>query len=333
MRSPQWERAPEQVRASFFQLKTVLQKWLLAAFWLFLILLLIGTSYFTVPADSIAVVQRFGKYVSTAEPGLHFKIPFGIDKVTQVPVRRQLKLEFGFGSPNASNPFQVSTDPEKEQDMVTGDLNSARVEWVVQYRIDDPKQYLFSTQYPEDTLRAASEAVMREIVGDRTIDEVVTFGRQEIEAASLQNLQAVATKYQLGLKVDLVQLKNINPPQQVQESFNEVNSAQQERERSINIAQGEFNKIIPRARGEAERMISEAEGYAAKRINEATGDVDYFTSLLAEYLKAPDVTHRRLYLETMSEVLPRMGQKLIIDDAATRMMPFLLPATLQPQGK
>jgi membrane protease subunit HflK len=333
MRRTPWNPNPEQVQAHLHSLREKLQKYVLTIFWVLLVVLLGWTSYFTVPADSVAVVQRFGKYVSTAEPGLHFKFPFGVDKVTHVSVRRQLKLEFGLGSPHATSPFQVSTDPEKEQDMVTGDLNSARVEWVVQYRIDDPRQYLFTVQYPEDTLRAASEAVMREIVGDRTIDEVVTFGRQEIEGASLENLQTVAKNYQLGLKVDLVQLKNINPPQPVQESFNEVNSAQQERERSVNIAQGEFNKVIPRARGEAERMISEAEGYAAKRINEATGDADYFTSVLTEYLKAPEVTRRRLYLETMSEVLPRMGQKIIVDEESARMMPFLLPTTPLPRNK
>jgi len=310
------------------EFKAFLHKWGLTLFWIFLALFLVWTSYFTVAADSVAVVQRFGKYIGTDEPGLHFKVPFGVDTVTQVPVRRQLKLEFGFGTQQASNPHQNSHEPEKEQDMVTGDLNSARVEWVVQYRIDDPKQYLFSTQDPEDTLRAASEAIMREVVGDRSIDETVTFGRAEIESAFLPIIQEVAKKYQLGLRVDLIQLKNVNPPQPVQDAFNDVNAAQQEKSRSVNLAQGEYNKVIPKARGEADKQISEAKGYAAKRINEAKGDVNYFNSVLAEYKKAPEVTRRRIYLETMTEVLPRTGHKLILDEETSKLMPFLLPTSL-----
>jgi membrane protease subunit HflK len=309
-----------------------LKNWLLAAFWVIVILLLVGTSYFTVPADSVAAVQRFGQYIGTDEPGLHFKIPFGIDKVTLVAVRRQLKLEFGFSSPQATNPYQGSQQPQQEQDMVTGDLNSAQVEWVVQYRIDDPKLYLFATRDPEDTLRSASEAVMREVVGDRTIDEVITFGRQEIETAFLPLIQEVVKRYQLGLRIDLIQLKNINPPGPVQASFNDVNNAQQEKQRSMNLATGEYNRVIPRARGEANKMISEAEGYASKRINEANGDATYFNDMLTQYSKAPQVTRKRLYLETMSEVLPRMGHKLIIDKDSSWLMPFVLPAQMNPLG-
>ena len=299
--------------------------WLLLVAWLVLIALLVSTAYYTVPADSIAVVQRFGKYIGTAEPGLHFKIPGGVDKVTLVPVRRQQKLEFGYGTPRATNPYQDSREPEQEQDMVTGDLNSARVEWVVQYRIDDPKEYLFATSDPEETLRAASEAIMRQVVGDRTIDEVVTFGRQDIENSCLPLLQEVVKQYQLGLRVDLVQLKNINPPKPVQASFDDVNNAQQEKQRDINQATGEYNSIIPKARGQAEQSIAEANGYAAKRINEATGDAAYFSSLFEQYSKAPEVTKERMYLETMSDVIPRMGPKFIVDEQAAQMMPFLLP--------
>src|SRR6185369_2008341 len=278
------------------EMATRLKKLFPALFWAVVVLLLVGTSYFTVPADSVAVVQRFGKYIGTDEPGLHFKIPCGIDKVTLVAVRRQLKLEFGFSSPQASNLYQGSREPQQEQDMVTGDLNSAQVEWVVQYRIDDPKQYLFATSDPEDTLRAASEAVMREVIGDRTVDEVITFGRQEIENSVVPILQRLAKQYSLGLRVDLVQLKNINPPEKVQASFNDVNNAQQEKQRDINQATGQYNQVVPRARGEAARMIEEARGYAQKRINEATGDASYFNSMLAEYMKAPAVTRTRIYL-------------------------------------
>lgn len=302
-----------------------LKYFLLAGFWLLLIAACLWTSYFTVPADSVAVVQRFGKYIATDEPGLHFKIPFGVDKVTLVPVRRQEKLEFGYGTPRATNPFQVSRQPDAEQDMVTGDLNSARVEWVVQYRIDDPKEYLFSTTDPERTLRAASEAIMRQVIGDRTIDEVITFGRQDIENSFLPLIQKIVKEYRLGLRVDLVQLKNINPPQPVQASFDDVNNAQQEKQRDINDATGEYNNVVPKARGEAQQVIAEAEGYAAQRVNEATGDADYFNSLFAEYQKAPEVTRERLYLETMGKVIPSMGPKIIVDDQAAKLVPFLMP--------
>jgi len=302
-----------------------LKRWGLAAFWILLVLILIFTSFFTVPADSVAVVQRYGRYIGTDEPGLHVKIPFGVDTVTKVAVRRQQKLEFGFSTAKATNPYQGSREPKEEQDMVTGDLNSAGIEWVVQYRVDDPKLYLFATSDPEETLRAASEAVMREVVGDRTIDEVITFGRQGIENSFLPLIQKVAKQYELGIHVDLVQLKNINPPAPVQESFNDVNNAQQEKQRAINQATGEYNLIIPRARGEADRTIAEAQGYALKRINEATGDAAYFNSLLAQYLKAPVVTRQRMYLETMGEVLPRMGHKIVLDEHAAQLMPFLLP--------
>lgn len=302
-----------------------LRGYLIAAFWLLLVASSLWTLFYTVPADSVAVVQRFGKYASTEEPGLHFKLPFGIDAVSLVPIRRQQKLEFGYGTPNATNPFQESSEPDQEQDMVTGDLNSARVEWVVQYRIDDPKQYLFSTTDPERTLRAASEAIMRQVIGDRTIDEVITFGRQDIENSFLPLIQGITKEYKLGLRVDLVQLKNINPPPPVQASFDDVNNAQQEKQRDINDATGEYNSVIPKARGQAEQLIAEAQGYAAQRVNEATGDASYFNSLFAQYQKAPEVTRQRLYLETMGKVIPRMGPKVIVDTHAANLMPFLMP--------
>ena len=302
-----------------------LKYYLIAAFWLLLIAACVLTTYYTVPADSVAVLQRFGKYVSTQEPGLHFKIPFGVDKVTLVPVRRQEKLEFGYGTPRATNPYQVSQEPEQEQDMVTGDLNSARVEWVVQYHIDNPKEYLFSTSDPEETLRAASEAIMRQVVGDRTIDEVITFGRQDIENSFLPLIQEITKQYKLGIRVDLVQLKNINPPQPVQASFDDVNNAQQEKQRDINDATGEYNSVVPKARGEADKMIAEAQGYATRRTNEATGDADYFNSLFAQYQKAPEVTRERMYLETMGKIIPNMGRKIIVDNQGASPLPLLMP--------
>ena len=279
--------------------------WISLGFWMILLGGVALTSFYTVPADSVAVVQRFGKYLRTDDPGLRFKAPFSVDEITQVPVRRQLKLEFGFSTSGASNPFQHSPDPEMEKSMVTGDLNEALVEWVVQYRINDPKLYLFAVRDPEETLRAAAEAVMREVVGDRTVDEVITVGRQEIETESRSILQKVVQLYQLGMSIDLVQLKNVNPPKQVQASFNEVNQSQQEKQRSINVASGEYNKVVPRARGEAARLLAETQGYALKRINEAEGDAALFTAVFTQYQKAPEVTRQRIFLETMTEVLDR----------------------------
>ena len=301
--------------------------WINLCFWMLIVGGLLWTSFYTVSADSVGVVQRFGKYLRTDEPGLRFKAPFGVDKVTLVPIRRQLKLEFGFSTPGASNPFQGSSDPEMEKAMVTGDLNEAQVEWIVQYRINDPKRFLFDVRDPEETMRAASEAVMREIVGDRTVDEVITIGRQEIETESRTLLQKVVEQYQLGMSIDLVQLKNINPPKQVQASFNEVNQAQQEKQRSINLASGEYNKVVPRARGDAARMIAEAQGYAQKRVNEAEGDAALFTAVFEQYKKAPDVTRQRIFLETMSEVLPKVSRKIIVDDKGQQVFPLL---QLQP---
>lgn len=284
----------------------------------FFLFIAIWMAFYTVPAESEGVVLRFGKFKETVPSGLHFKMPFGVDEVVVVPVKRQLKQEFGFGSPGASNPWQSSSSREwvAESAMVTGDLNAALVEWVIQYRIDRPDHYLFNVRNPDATLRDASESVMREVVGDRTVDEVITIGRQEIEDEALQKLQALVTSYEMGIRIDQVQLKNVNPPERVQASFNEVNQAQQERESAINVANGEYNKSIPRARGEAEQMVSAAEGYAMKRINEAEGDVAAFNAVLAEYIKAPEVTRRRLYLETMAEVLPRVRGKIVIDEAA-----------------
>lgn len=281
------------------------------------------TSYYTVPSDSVAIVQRFGAYHSEFSPGLHFKLPLGVDTATIVPVKRQLKQEFGFSTPGARGAFQSSGDTRLETEMVTGDLNAALVEWVVQYRISDPVKYLFEVREPDLTLRYVSESVMREVVGDRTVDEVITIGRQEIESEALVKMQALATKYALGISIDQVQLKNINPPKPVQASFNEVNQAQQEKERLINEARREYNKVVPLAEGEKDQRIREADGYRLRRINEAEGDVARFSALLAEYLKAPEVTRRRIYVETLQEVMPAVRSKIIIDGATRSILPFL----------
>jgi membrane protease subunit HflK len=294
---------------------------------LFAILALVGlgawTAYYTVPSDSVAVVQRFGRYLNEVPPGLHFKLPLGVDVATIVPIKRQLKQEFGFATPGATDPFQTSRDGRRETQMVTGDLNAALVEWVVQYRISDPVKFLFDVREPRGTLRDVSESVMREVVGDRTVDEVITIGRQEIEMEALTKMQALSTKYAMGISIDQVQLKNINPPEPVQGSFNEVNQAQQEKEKLINEARRDYNKVIPLAEGEKDQRIREADGYRLKRINEAEGDVARFSALLAEYIKAPVVTRRRIYIETLQDVMPGIRSKIIVDEQTRSILPLL----------
>ncbi len=290
------------------------------------VLLGLLSSVYQVPTEGVAIVQRFGAYLDTTQPGLRFKLPFGIDKKTIVETRRQQKLEFGFGSAGASNPYQYSghrAEQEMEKTMVTGDQNTATVEWVVQYHIENARAYVFNFRDPPKALRDLSEAVMREVVGDRTIDEVLTFGRQEMEDRALQRLQQSVNQLNVGILIDQIQLLNVNPPPPVQASFDEVNRAQQEKEQLINQANGEYNRSVPRARGEAEQKISAAQGYATKRINEAEGDASRFLAQLVEYDKAPEVTRKRLYLETMKEVLSGIPGKVILDDAAPQFLPFL----------
>jgi membrane protease subunit HflK len=298
------------------------QKILLAAGGLFLVVGLFS-SYYTVPVDSVAVVQRFGNYSETTENGFHFKLPWGIDEATLVPVRRQMKLEFGFATAGASNPYQFSDEQTEERSMVTGDLNAANVEWVVQYHIADPKAFLFGFADPTETLRDLSESVMREIVGDRTIDEVLTFGRQKMAVDAQIRLQQIVSSLNIGIEVNQVQLQDVKPPREVQASFDEVNRAQQEKEQAINMASGEYNKLVPRAKGEAEQKISTAQGYATQRINEAEGDAGRFNALLTEYKKAPEVTRRRIYLETMNEILPYVSNKVVLDEKAPQFLPML----------
>ncbi|NBX29793.1 FtsH protease activity modulator HflK, partial [bacterium] len=230
-------------------------RWAVGAAVAVMLLAGLARGVYTVGPESVGVVQRFGRFVGTVGPGLRFKLPFGIDTVTILPVKRQLKMEFGFGTPGAQNPDQASFEQELESDMVTGDLNAAHVEWVVQYEIDDPEQFLFNHREPGPTLRDLSESVMREVVGDRTVDEVLTIGRQGIENEAIAELTTLVQQLHMGLRVQQVQLKNVHPPKAVQRSFEEVNRAQQEREQMINQANGEYNKVVPRASGEADKKL------------------------------------------------------------------------------
>lgn len=288
------------------------------------VLIFLFSSFFTVSTEEVGVILRFGKFSHIADPGLNFKIPFGIDVLEKVPVQLQLKEEFGFRteSPGVRTRYsQVSYLDESL--MLTGDLNAAEVEWIVQYRINDPFKYLFKVRGTRLTFRAMTEAVMREIVGDRTVNEVLTVGRQEISVSVQVMLQELCDQYETGIRVDQVVLQDVNPPERVKPSFNEVNQAQQEKEKLINQAQTDFNQVIPRASGEAEQMIQEAEGYAMERVNMSRGEAARFNSLFNEYRRAKDVTRQRIYLETLNKILPKVGKKLIVDENIKGLIPLL----------
>jgi len=287
------------------------------------ILVLALGSFYTVEPEEQGVVLRFGRFTEITDPGLHLKIPL-VDQVIKVPTQRQLKDEFGYRTQTAGVRTTYSqANLSDESLMLTGDLNVGDVEWVVQYRILDPEAFLFRVRNPQDTLRDLSEAVMRQTVGDRTVNEVLTVGRQEIATLVQDDLQDLLNQYETGLHVEQVVLQNVTPPDPVRPSFNEVNEAEQEREQKINAAQSEYNKVIPRARGEALQTIQQAEGYALDRVNRAEGEAARFSSLYEEYRRAPEVTRKRLYLETMTTIMPKVGQKVIVDEDAQSVLPLL----------
>jgi len=292
--------------------------------WLIPVLILALSSWYTVDRDEVGVVQRFGAYVRTENPGLHFKIPFGIETVEKVAVKEQKKEEFGFRTRKAGVRTQYATRGfEGESLMLTGDLAVGEVEWIVQYKIQDPVKYLFRVRNVTDTFRNICEAAMREVVGDRSINEVLTTGREEISQQAKVMIQELCNQYDTGLDVNLVVLQDVNPPDPVKPSFNEVNEALQEKENMINQAWAQYNKVIPAAEGQALQQIQEAEGYALKRVNEAKGDVARFEQILKEYRKAPAITKKRLYLETMQDILPKFGQVVIVDEKARSVLPLL----------
>ena len=289
-----------------------------------IVLACLATSFYTVEADEIAVVLMFGQSVRQAEPGLHFKLPLGIERAINVPVRKVFKEEFGFRTLRAGVRTQYDTrDYSEESLLLTGDLSIADVEWVVQYKIKDPNSFLFSVRDPRRALRDLSESVMSRIVGDRTVTEVLTVGRIEIAAEVEEHLQQLLDLYQTGLDVASVTLQDVNPPETVKAAFNAVNEAKQEKERLINEAWRDYNQAVPKAKGMAAQQISEAQGYALKRVNEAQGDADRFNSIHTEYQKAKEVTRRRLYLEAMQQILPQIKEIYVIDGKTNSPIPLL----------
>jgi len=309
----------EQVTVPVFEKKLIVN----VLIGLIVVWFIISAAY-TVNADEVGVIQRFGAYVTTTQPGLHFKLPWGIETVKKVRVQRVFKEEFGFRTVQAGIRTQYSkSDFSSESLMLTGDLNSALVEWIVQYRIKDPVNYLFKVRSVEATLRYVSESIMRQVVGDNSVDEVIILSRKNIALEATKLMQELLDEYETGVDIVTVNLQDVNPPVPVQSAFNEVNEARQEKERIINEAREAYNKVIPQAKGEAEQLILEAEGYATNRINRAKGDADRFVSVWREYSKAKDVTRRRLYIEMMKEVLPKVDNKVIIDDKLESFLPLL----------
>ncbi|TYP92539.1 protease FtsH subunit HflK [Fodinibius salinus] len=287
------------------------------------VLVLAFSSFFTVNPEEVGVITRFGEFTRTAQPGLNFKLPF-LEGVQLVPVERQLKHEFGYRTVSAGVNTSYAKKPyTNESLMLTGDLNLADVEWVVQYRVQDPYNFLFKIREPEQTLRDVSEAAMRQIVGDRTVNEVLTVGRAEVAAKAKELIQKLCDEYESGLRIEQIVLQDINPPDPVKPAFNAVNEAQQKKETLINQAKSEYNKVIPKARGQAEETIQKAKGYAVNRTNRAEGEASRFNQLYREYRKAPEVTKRRLYLETIEKILPQIGNKIVTDQNGNNVLPLL----------
>lgn len=301
----------------------LLKSWRAIVSGLFIVVVLWQT-IFQIETEEVGVITRFGRYVRQVEPGLNLKIPFA-EAVLKVPVERQQKLEFGFRTANAgiTSQYSHSSSTKDESLMLTGDLNLAEVEWVVQFRVDNAYNYLFKVRNPESTLRDISEAAMREIVGDRTVNEVLTVGRAEIGSKLEELIQSICREYSMGIKIEQVVLQDINPPEPVKAAFNAVNEAQQEKETLINQAKSEYNKVIPKASGQALETLQKAEGYATERVNMAKGEVARFVALYGEYVKAPEVTKSRIYLETMSNVMPKIGNVIISDQEGNNVLPLL----------
>lgn len=320
--------------------------WIVPLLVLFFGLSAAGTLFYQIGPDEVGVVQRFGKFVRTTNPGLRFKIPFGVETVKKVKVTHVFKEEFGFRTVRAgvrtvyagreTAPTQRSRNPRftagnpylEESLMLTGDLNVAEVEWIVQYQIKDPVQYAFRVRDPRETIRNMSEAVMRLVVGDHPINHVLTAGREEVQTEAEKMLQGVLDSYNAGIAIRNVILQDVTPPDEVKPSFNEVNEARQEKEKVINQAWEEYNRVIPRAKGQAEQQIREAEGYALERINRAKGDAKRFLLTWEAYKTAPEVTKRRLYLEMAQQVFPGLGDKIFLDNAQESILPLL---NLNPQ--
>ena len=284
----------------------------------------IWSSFYRVELEEVGVLMTLGKYHGEVGSGLHMKLPAPFQTVIKVPVKRELMMEFGQRSDTQKQNRRINrSELEEESLMLTGDLNVAMVPWKTQYRIGDAFKFLFKVRDPIATFRDMNEAVMREVIGDRSVNEVLTTGRQEISTSMEQKLQEMCDQYDNGITINRILLQKVLPPKPVQDAFNEVNTAEQEKERMINEALGDYNRIIPRARGEAEQTVQQAEGYATDRVNRAKGDASLYNDLLKAYKKAPEVTRQRIYLETVADVYPNVKQKVILDKDLEGILPLL----------
>lgn len=321
-----WENVPSPEEIINKSKKSFGDAWRFFRWGLIIFVLLAGvrSMVYSIGPDEVGVIQRFGKYIGLSSPGLHAKLPFGIDRVTPIKVEKVFKEEFGFKtiSPGVKSSY-ARGGFQDESLMLTGDLNILDVRWIVQFKIKDPVKLLFATRNPVNNIHDISEVVMRRFVGDYSVDEVLTTKREEIDDLAQQAIQKILDRYNVGVQIVTVKLLDVNPPERVKPAFNEVNEAKQEKEKVINQAWEAYNKIIPKARGEAEKTIREAEGYATDRVNRAKGESERFLAALAEYKKAPLVTKNRLYLEALTEVLPKAKEKYVIDSEQRSILPLL----------
>ena len=289
------------------------------------VIILLASSFYQIGPEEVGAILRLGKFVRTTDPGLHLKLPLGIEQLTKVPVQRQLKMEFGFRTttPSVRTEYRVTGDSKREAVMLTGDLNVVVAEWIVQYKIKDPYNYLFKIRDVNSTFRYMNEAVVRKFIGDNSVDEVITIGRARLAAEAKEYLQRLCDLYEIGIGVNQLIFQNVDPPDPVKPSFNEVNESEQQKERMINEAWAEYNQEVPRASGEAEQTIRAAEGYATARVNNAQGDATRFRSIHREYVRAPLVTRKRLYLEAINDIMPKIDKKIIFDEEQRNILPLL----------
>jgi membrane protease subunit HflK len=298
------------------------------------VLIVIGayTSMYEVDTEETGVVLRFGKFSGFADPGLHFKLPLGIDRVYLVPTGRVLKEEFGFRTikPDVRSTF-TKRGLDEESLTLTGDLNVSDVEWIVQFQVADPFKFMFRIKDPVGTIRDISEAMVRKVIGNANVTEVLTTERALLANEIQQDLQSTLNEYDIGVRIVTVKFQDVTPPDPVKAAYNEVNEAEQQRESLIFQAREQFNREVPRARGEAKKVLQEAEGYAVERVNKARGETNRFLALLTEYRKAPSVTRSRIYLETLEEVLPRLEEVYVMDDKTGGLLP-LLPLRKSMEG-
>ena len=312
------------------KIKELLKKFSILPFLIVILVFIVSTLFYSVAPEEDAVVLRFGKYNRTEGPGLHMKLPniplfFETETVVKVPVRKIHKLEVGFHTVRADvqSEFEKTDANRDESLMLTGDLNVADVEWIVQFQISDAKDFLFNVRNVPTNLYDISLAVMREVVGDKTVTEVLTTGRLDVETEAFDMMQKILDSYKMGIKLVALKLQDVNPPEPVKPSFNDVNSAKQEAEQYMNEAWKEYNKLVPEAKGKAEQTIADAQAYKADVVNRALGDSDRFLKFYEEYKKAPDVTKKRLYFEKMRDVIKNARAVYVIDTDTKGIVPFL----------